>query len=78
MAKAWLAEDWKELDEAGSEFIRRYPTHYDWQYLVGVARARLGRREPAMAALQQFTQHSRDELRYPEALNLLRELQSDS
>jgi hypothetical protein len=74
LTDAWLRQDWKAVAKEAAAVVREYPSVYHYYWYQGSALARLGDKPAAIAALTLYTRYSKEELEYPAALALLKEL----
>ncbi|MFT3784133.1 MAG: hypothetical protein QM790_19165 [Nibricoccus sp.] len=67
-----------KLESEAAVVNREYPAHYHYFYHRGLALHKLGRDREAIAPLTTYIKYSKDELEYPEAVELLETLKNSS
>jgi len=72
LVKCFLAEDWAQSEREAAALNRDFPAFYHFYWARGFALHKLGRDEEAKKALTTYTQFSKDEAEYAEAVALLK------
>jgi hypothetical protein len=71
---AFLKPDWTEVERQAAALNRDYSTYYHFYLYRGLALHHLGRDREAAEVLGTYTRYCKDELKYPQAVELLRSL----
>jgi hypothetical protein len=74
VVEAVLNRDWAKVESESAGLNSSYPTSYSYYWYRGLALHKLGRDGEAAAALSTYVRHARDELEYPEAVEILKSL----
>lgn len=68
---AYLQKDWQKVAALAGQAIKSFPTFYFLYRFQGEALHHLGKDPEALAALEKYTSHSKDEVEYPQAMALI-------
>jgi tetratricopeptide (TPR) repeat protein/transglutaminase-like putative cysteine protease len=68
---ACLQKDWQKVAALAGQAIKSFPTFYFLYRFQGEALHHLGKDPEALAALEKYTSHSKDEVEYPQAMALI-------
>lgn len=72
-----LNQNWEQLAIAAQKHINDYPTFYHFYWERAIALHKLGKNTEAIEPLRVYIDHSKDEIEYPKAVELLKILQPD-
>jgi hypothetical protein len=70
----WMRQDWKGVVEEGEQLNKLYPKYYEYYWFTGFGLHQLGKKNESVVPLKLFTQYCKDELDYPQAVTLLKEM----
>lgn len=74
LTEAYLESDWAQVERRASSLTREFPSRYSAYWYQGLALHHLGRDGEAAKALAPYLDHAKDELEYPNAVDLAKTL----
>jgi hypothetical protein len=78
MQDGMLQGDWASVNDAADDYLTRNPTNYDAYWSKAEALVNLGRRREAIDPLRLYVKYSHNEDDYPDAVVLLKKIESES
>jgi hypothetical protein len=74
LTEAYLESNWTEVARISADLTASNPNHYSSYWFLASALHQLGRDAEAAKALGPYLEHAKDELDYPKAVALAKEL----
>jgi hypothetical protein len=74
LTQAYLESNWMEVARVSADLTASNPNHYSSYWFLASALHHLGRNPEAAKALGPYLEHAKDELDYPKAVALAKEL----
>lgn len=73
-----LQQNWASVNQAADDYLARNPTNYDADWSKAEALVALGRRREALEPLRLYVKYSHNEDEYPDAVALLKTIESET
>jgi hypothetical protein len=77
MEDGQLQKDWSTVLNAATSYLQRNPTSYDAYWRKAEALINLGRKAEALEPLRIYSKYSKNELDYPAAVELLKQIEAE-